>query len=79
MPAATQLQRHPFGVTYNIVSHTHTHTQVYALLVVALFLATELYPLLVALDDELLLAMSGEDAAAGNGSGGGGRQRERSG
>ncbi|CAM9299921.1 unnamed protein product [Scytosiphon promiscuus] len=57
---------------------TSVREQVYALLVVALFLATELYPLLVALDDELLLAMSGQDAAAGNVSGGG-QQRERNG
>lgn len=43
----------------------HTHhgrdpsPQIYSILVVALFLATELYPLLAAMDDELLLAMSG--------------------
>lgn len=54
----------------------------YSILVVALFLATELYPFLTALDDEVLLAMSAADDVAGGGSGGGdsvvdvGRSRE---
>ena len=56
--------------------------QVYSILVVALFLATELYPLLAALDDELLLAMSGAEDAGRSSSGsssGGVRQGERRG
>ena len=68
--------------------HLHSHcTQVYSIIVVALFLATELYPFLAALDDEVLLAMSAEDVArAGGGSDGtdpgrnrGGREAEEAG
>ncbi|CAM9683959.1 unnamed protein product [Ectocarpus sp. 12 AP-2014] len=56
-------------------SATSLREQVYSILVVTLFLTTELYPLLAALDDELLLALSGaEDAAPKVGGGGtGGR------
>eukprot|EP00903_Cladosiphon_okamuranus_P010105 g9570.t1 len=52
-------------------SATSFREQIYSILVVALFLATELYPLLAALDDELLLAMSGAEDASGNNGGGG--------
>lgn len=41
----------------------------YSILVVALFLSTELYPFLAALDDEVLLAMSAADDVARGGSG----------
>ncbi|CAM9193138.1 unnamed protein product [Ascophyllum nodosum] len=66
---------------------TSLREQVYSIIVVALFLATELYPFLAALDDEVLLAMSAEDVArAGGGSDGtdpgrnrGGREAEEAG
>eukprot|EP00752_Nemacystus_decipiens_P013063 g11553.t1 len=64
---------------------TSFREQVYSILVVALFLVTELYPLLAALDDELLLAMSGSEdvgrsvTSGSSGSAGGGRQGERTG
>ena len=49
-------------------------------MVVALFLATELYPFIVALDDEVLLAMSADDTVrVGSGGGGGGGDGDGSG
>lgn len=41
--------------------------QVYSILVVALFLATELYPFVSALDNEVLLAMSADEVGRGVG------------
>ncbi|CAM9797153.1 unnamed protein product [Ectocarpus sp. 13 AM-2016] len=61
-------------------SATSLREQVYSILVVTLFLTTELYPLLAALDDELLLALSGaEDAAPKVGGGGTGGRNPGSG
>lgn len=50
--------------------------QVYSVLVVALFLVTELYPFVAALDNEVLLAMSADDVERG---GGGSADASRSG
>lgn len=71
-----------------VVAHLAVR-QVYSILVVALFLVTELYPFVAALDSEVLLAMSADRAVrgisstgegnGGNGARGSGRTGEREG